>query len=767
MIKLINGNTQTAGGVAVPNGSITLQLTADATLIASPGQVVSAVPIRFKFDATGNLLGSCQIWSNAELSPQTQYQVFFYDQNGADISKPILWQFNNAAGATVDIGTMVAATTGGATIPAPLAIPPIYVNLTGDPCANIIAAMVANPGGADIVLPAGTGTCSQPSYTLPNNGAGGYPNQAAYTIRGVSADTGNAGQGSPKVINTGTMLSFTGTAPGSGCRFNTLGVGKLDIASIAFLETVGASPCLIETTNTRLKFHHNMVQGPTFAWITNLATRIQSTGGSSTLKYQLDLGASANGVFYSYFMFVKNQGATAVTVGGAFAGSTVTIQPGTTALLTQFGTGDGSTHIQMRFSTANVGDAMDVVAFDPLITPSNSHFGQLITGANATFQNSGGGTWAAQGGATPTITQSISVDQEPTYDAVLLGSPNLVTDGTVSSAFQGYPASIYENFFDRVRSAVVWGATANAANVYSNFISSFSGSTTQGAFDFSKAANQDSFGSNVSWNTIECLSYKYGVWVHNTSAGGGNPAAFNYFSNNQCFDAQDVFVSCYRFESGTNARSNTVVQPFVTPGSTFGQLITDLNAGTAAQATVISPVGNQFSPPLGYTQIADTTLSGSAATITFSSIPQIYKHLRIVVQARGDAAAAFVDCNIQFNGDTGANYDTEVLSGVNVTAAAANANGAVAGNTFSFPGTTVTRANLAGVGIIEIPNYAGTTFEKQVIASGGQADSTPANMGFFNRLSSWRNTAAISSITLKTSSGNFVAGTRATLYGMN
>lgn len=112
MITLINGAIQSAGGVANGNGSITLQLTADAVAGGPPSQVVSAVPIAFRFDATGNLLGKCQIFSNAELSPQTQYLVNFFDQNGARLTNPILWQFTQPAGSTVDIGTMVPVQGG-------------------------------------------------------------------------------------------------------------------------------------------------------------------------------------------------------------------------------------------------------------------------------------------------------------------------------------------------------------------------------------------------------------------------------------------------------------------------------------------------------------------------------------------------------------------------------------------------------------------------------------------------------------------------------
>src|SRR6185437_4183412 len=97
MINLTNGSVQNAGGVGVPNGKIVLQLNSDCTVIASPGTVVSAIPITFRFDANGNLLGSCKIYSNAELTPNTTYTVNLYDADGARInSQPLTWQFTQS-----------------------------------------------------------------------------------------------------------------------------------------------------------------------------------------------------------------------------------------------------------------------------------------------------------------------------------------------------------------------------------------------------------------------------------------------------------------------------------------------------------------------------------------------------------------------------------------------------------------------------------------------------------------------------------------------
>lgn len=119
MINLINGAVQSAQGILNGNGSLQLLLSQDSTLLSGPGYVVSAIPVTFRFDGNGNLLGSCKIWSNFELSGSTFYYVTFYDQNNARIGNPATWQFTQAAGSTVDIGTMVNITPGGPAVSFP------------------------------------------------------------------------------------------------------------------------------------------------------------------------------------------------------------------------------------------------------------------------------------------------------------------------------------------------------------------------------------------------------------------------------------------------------------------------------------------------------------------------------------------------------------------------------------------------------------------------------------------------------------------------
>ena len=171
MITLEFGHIQNAANVALANGSITFQLNVDATVISAPyGFVAAAAEVVFQFDATGNLIQPCQIWSNIELNPQnseglgTYYLVAIYDANGAKVSGPMWWQFTEAANSTVDISEMVPfATVGGNVIfyPTSFTINP--------PAPTVLGGVFSNAGAPSEWIRAintnGSVSLSQPAFT--------------------------------------------------------------------------------------------------------------------------------------------------------------------------------------------------------------------------------------------------------------------------------------------------------------------------------------------------------------------------------------------------------------------------------------------------------------------------------------------------------------------------------------------------------------------------------------------------------------------------
>lgn len=175
-----------------------------------------------------------------------------------------------------------------------------------------------------------------------------------------------------------------------------------------------------------------------------------------------------------------------------------------------------------------------------------------------------------------------------------------------------------------------------------------------------------------------------------------------------------------------------------------------------------SITGNLFTN--SYESIATTTVgSGGSATITFSSIPAIYKHLQIRAFCKCTAS----DSNIQsifgqFNSDTGSNYARHFLNG----SGSAVAQNGYTSQTSMFFGTNI-NANVTSVfasNVIDILDYTNTNKYKTTRSmSGVDANGT----GFVQFMSGlWLNTAAITSITIRPNSDDFAQYSSFALYGI-
>lgn len=162
--------------------------------------------------------------------------------------------------------------------------------------------------------------------------------------------------------------------------------------------------------------------------------------------------------------------------------------------------------------------------------------------------------------------------------------------------------------------------------------------------------------------------------------------------------------------------------------------------------------------------ITEIVTSGSQASVTFSSIPNTYRDLIVRVRGRGDASATNVTIQMTFNGDTGTNYDIQYLEG----SPSAGAGNFFSLNNISFsrlPGATAPANNAGGTDVI-IFDYRGTTFYKSVSVSGGAIFGTSGSTTLTGQyVGDWRNTAAITSVKIALSAGNFVNNSVVSLYG--
>jgi hypothetical protein len=143
-----------------------------------------------------------------------------------------------------------------------------------------------------------------------------------------------------------------------------------------------------------------------------------------------------------------------------------------------------------------------------------------------------------------------------------------------------------------------------------------------------------------------------------------------------------------------------------------------------------------------------TVGAGGQASITFSSIPNTYKHLQIRGTARDNRASTWIDTMyMYFNADsTGSNYYYHVLGGNSSSAfASASAGQTGYGAPIGLTGASNVTTSF-GPNVIDILDYANTNKNKTVRSLVGVEDNANGSIRLTSGL--WLSTAAITSITL-------------------
>lgn len=159
-----------------------------------------------------------------------------------------------------------------------------------------------------------------------------------------------------------------------------------------------------------------------------------------------------------------------------------------------------------------------------------------------------------------------------------------------------------------------------------------------------------------------------------------------------------------------------------------------------------------------YKKINSSNITTNTASVTFSSIPQTYTDLVLVVSTISSGTTS--QLGLRFNGDTGNNYSynyyiadtSSVFSGKGASFQSyANAGGA---------GITNTTIN-----IINIPGYTSTTQYKSSVGLYGFYYGSYGEVG--GKSTTWQSTGAISSITMLIANGaSFTNGDSMSLYGI-
>lgn len=158
----------------------------------------------------------------------------------------------------------------------------------------------------------------------------------------------------------------------------------------------------------------------------------------------------------------------------------------------------------------------------------------------------------------------------------------------------------------------------------------------------------------------------------------------------------------------------------------------------------------------GYQLIQSQTLSSAAASVTFSNIPQNYSDLVLKVSAR----AVGVDNQLTFNGSTTSDSSRYLFSSGTATSSGSDA------NNIQLQGTSQTTftANAFGSIDIYIPNYTASS-NKSVSVESVTGNSTTESYQYFGA-GIWSSSAAITSMTITNSSGNYTQHSTFQLYGI-
>jgi hypothetical protein len=168
----------------------------------------------------------------------------------------------------------------------------------------------------------------------------------------------------------------------------------------------------------------------------------------------------------------------------------------------------------------------------------------------------------------------------------------------------------------------------------------------------------------------------------------------------------------------------------------------------------------------GSFDLLETTLLGSdTASVTFSGLGSYsaYKHLQIRATTRLSPNSTLVGSRLRMNADSGNNYSEHILYGQagSVTSGATTSQTSIT----AFTTANSAPANSFAGQVIDILDFSNTNKNTTIrhlygaLVAGG-VDTIALQSG------AWLNTAAVTSISFTAASGNYLTGSRFSLYGI-
>ncbi len=160
--------------------------------------------------------------------------------------------------------------------------------------------------------------------------------------------------------------------------------------------------------------------------------------------------------------------------------------------------------------------------------------------------------------------------------------------------------------------------------------------------------------------------------------------------------------------------------------------------------------------------IASQTLSSTATSVTFSSIPQTFTHLQLRCFVRSDRVSTSDNIYFRFNSDAGNNYAFHYLegNGASVSAGGAPSTSVMLGALTSSTAT----ANTYGINVVDVLDYSSSNKNKTIRNLAGFDLNGSGTAFIWSGM--WMNTAAITTFNVLANVGSFIAGSRFDLYGI-
>jgi hypothetical protein len=167
-----------------------------------------------------------------------------------------------------------------------------------------------------------------------------------------------------------------------------------------------------------------------------------------------------------------------------------------------------------------------------------------------------------------------------------------------------------------------------------------------------------------------------------------------------------------------------------------------------------------FTATSAFDSLGSVLLTGTASSVTFSSIPATYTHLQLRSFVLSPNANS--DIQVTFNGD-GSNYSQHYFYGAGGGGATSSSGGA--NQPFFYLGFNAGDSTYPAMSVTDILDYANTTKYKAARSIGG-FDRNGTGGALQITSGNWRMLAAINTITIFPNTGNFAANSLFSLFGV-